>query len=99
MRTTRVESWTHLQECLFEGSYNVVLDRYRAPFVYRGLTDASFDLRTSLIQLGGDFAKLERHLLRNFRKYAHREGRDKADPPARLDLLALRRHALRHSAP
>jgi len=29
-------------------------------------------LETSLIRLGGDYAGLERHLLRNFRKYAHR---------------------------
>lgn len=65
------ESWQHLQECLFAGSWNEAIQRYRSPFVFRGLPDASFDLSTSLMRLGGDYAGLEKHLLRNFRKYGH----------------------------
>jgi hypothetical protein len=37
------------------------------------MTDVRHDLKTSLIRLGGDIRTLERHLLRNFRKYAHRD--------------------------
>lgn len=37
------------------------------------MTDASQQLVTSLMRLGGNYADMEPHLLRNFRKYAHRE--------------------------
>lgn len=39
---------------------------------FRGLSDVSYRLETTLIRLGGDYAPLERHLLRNFKKYAHK---------------------------
>lgn len=38
-----------------------------------GLGDVSHPLTTTLIRLGGGGAALEKHLLRNFRKYAHRD--------------------------
>ncbi|HKI75384.1 MAG TPA: FRG domain-containing protein, partial [Pseudomonadales bacterium] len=65
------ESWNHLQDLLFEGSWNAEINRHRAPFAYRGVTDAKAELDTSLMRLGGPYAELEKHLLRNFRKYAH----------------------------
>src|SRR5438045_3359539 len=37
------------------------------------MTDAEDDLTTTLFRLGGPFARSETHLLRNFRKYAHRD--------------------------
>ena len=37
------------------------------------LSDTSHRLETTLIRLGGNFEDLERHLLRNLRKYAHRD--------------------------
>lgn len=73
MDEIRVETWNELQETLFAGSWNAQLGRYRSPFAFRGLSDAKHDLQTSLIRLGGNFATLERHLLRNFQKYAHRD--------------------------
>jgi hypothetical protein len=65
-----IESWGHLQEELFKGSWNDMISRYRSPFVFRGLSDKSYMLKTSLIRLGGPYWQLEKHLLRNFRKYA-----------------------------
>lgn len=67
-----VKSWAHLQEVLFHDTWDAGLQRYRSSYVYRGLNDVNYSLETSLMRLGGDYAKLERHLLRNFRKYAHR---------------------------
>lgn len=67
------ENWSHLQELLFERSWNERIGRFRSPCAFRGLSDAGYQLKTSLIRLGGDFPKLERHLLRNFKKYAHRD--------------------------
>jgi len=67
-----VSSWDDLQSELFAHSWNAEIRRFRSRFAFRGLSDASYRLETSLIRLGGDYVKLERHLLRNFRKYAHR---------------------------
>ncbi len=64
------DSWAALQEELFRESWNESISRFRSPFVFRGLSDASYRLLTSLIRLGGPYPTLERHLLRNFRKYA-----------------------------
>jgi hypothetical protein len=65
----RVNNWSELQEEFFRGSWNATIQRFRSPFVFRGLSDSAYRLETSLIRLGGPFASLERHLLRNFRKY------------------------------
>lgn len=59
-----------MQDELFRGSWNDTIQRYRSPFVFRGLSDKEYHLETSLMRLGGDYWQLERHLLRNFRKYA-----------------------------
>jgi len=66
----RAEGWAHLHELLYEGSWNERLGIFRSDLAYRGRADAAEDLSTSLMRLGGDPADLERHLVRNFRKYA-----------------------------
>ncbi len=68
-----VRSWQHLIERLYANSWNADIDRFRSPFAFRGITDAKWSLVTSAQRLGGNVALLERHLLRNFRKYAHRD--------------------------
>ena len=72
METLVVNSWDDLQSELFADSWNQDLRRSRSRFAFRGLSDFSYRLETTLIRLGGKFAELERHLLRNFKKYAHR---------------------------
>ncbi|HUG80215.1 MAG TPA: FRG domain-containing protein [Bryobacterales bacterium] len=69
----RVSSWTDLVEQLYHGSWDARIERYRSNYAFRGLSIAAYDMKTSLIRMGGDFVPLERHLLRNFRKYAHRD--------------------------
>jgi hypothetical protein len=66
------ESWTHLHELLFADSWHEQLQRFRSDFAFRGDGDSRNDLTTSLMRLGGDYVSVETHLLRNFRKYAHR---------------------------
>lgn len=70
MSDVTVTTWSQLQDELFHGSWNNAIDRYRSSFVFRGLSDKSYPLETSLMRLGGPYWQLERHLLRNFRKYA-----------------------------
>src|SRR5436309_2559882 len=56
-----------------EGSWHRELGRYRSDFAFRGEAAAGPELVTSLTRLGGDYAGVEQHLLRNFRRYARRE--------------------------
>ena len=70
MEQIRIDSWIELQEQLFADSWNAELHRHRSNYAFRGRGDAADSLVTSLLKLGGDAAELERHLLRNFRKYA-----------------------------
>ena len=72
MKTTRVGSWGELQDRLFEDSWNPELGRFRSRYAFRGLSDARYRLETTLIRLRGKYVDLERHLLRNFSKYARR---------------------------
>jgi hypothetical protein len=66
-----VNSWEQLQTALFHNSWDDRINRFRSPYIYRGLWNKNYDLKTSLMRLGGAYEKLEHHLLRNFRKYAH----------------------------
>lgn len=72
MEVITVHSWDELQQQLFADSWNEKIGRFRSRFAFRGLSSADYRLETTLMRLGGDYVKLERHLLRNFRKYAHR---------------------------
>jgi hypothetical protein len=73
MDDIRVASWGELQERLYEESWHEDLRRFRSNLAFRGAAGATEDLTTTLIRLGGDYAELEGHLLRNFRKYAQRD--------------------------
>jgi hypothetical protein len=57
--------------------------------VYRGEASTDGELVTSLQRLGGSYSSVERHLLRDFRKYA-----DRSDVPAdsTWHWLALAKH-------
>jgi hypothetical protein len=90
-----VESWTDLQEKLFLHEPNNHLERFRSPYVFRGLTNASYPLTTSLLRLNQCWTvdrgleKIEERLLVWFRMFApqHTESR-----LAYWDLLFLAQH-------
>jgi len=65
----RISSWSELHDRLYESSWREPLGRFRSSFAFRGVSQADYDLKSSLARMGrvGD---LERHMLRNFRKYA-----------------------------
>ena len=67
------KSWTDLQELLFEDALDPRLNRFRSQYAFRGHQHANYNLATSLARLGGDFAGMERHIFRNFKKYAHQD--------------------------
>jgi len=70
MSDVTIQSWTELQEALFENSYQSAISRFRSNFVFRGAPRVTHGLETSL-QTGG-LESHERHLLTSFRKYALR---------------------------
>jgi hypothetical protein len=85
----RIESWNELQDELYADAWQPELNRFRSPFAFRGTNGVEQSLETSLARLGGDFVKLERHLLRNFRKYARR---DSVEHDTLWNWLALAKH-------
>jgi hypothetical protein len=89
MSELRASSWAELQELLYEGSWQPALRRHRSHLAFRGAPSDENALRTSLSRLGGDFAELEGHLLRNFRKYARRQA---AVDDSSWSWLALAQH-------
>jgi FRG domain-containing protein len=89
MDEIRVQSWAELHERLFDDSWNEALGRYRSDFAFRGRWDAAENLVSSLTKHGGDSPTLERHLLRNFRKYA---ASDAVSVDSPWNWLALAQH-------
>lgn len=65
-------SWRHLDDLLFEGAWDPRLRRFRSRFAFRGDSRRGRSLVTGLMRAGGDLEAKERHLVRNFRKYARR---------------------------
>jgi len=72
MNEMRATSWNQLQDWLFEDAWDMQIGRYRSRYAFRGISNIAYPLENTLIRLGGDYIALERHLLRAFRKYAHR---------------------------
>ena len=69
-------SWTDLIEQLYAGSWMESLQRFRSPYVFRGMSRTNFELRSALLRLARtseEARRLEPHLLRSFRKYAQAE--------------------------
>jgi FRG domain-containing protein len=89
MEDILVSSWDELTERLYEESWKEPLGRFRSSFAFRGMSEASHDLRTSLSRLAEAGERLEGHLLRNFRKYARR---DAVPDDSMWNWLALAQH-------
>jgi hypothetical protein len=88
MRQRTVDSWQELHELLFADTWNEDLGVFRSSYAYRGCSDATADLDSGLLRLGGD-SELERQLMRAFRKYA---AQDAVPHDTDWDWLALGQH-------
>jgi hypothetical protein len=67
-----ISSWRELDDALGDRSWVRNKERAHPATVFRGLGRATYRNVHGLARLEGDFAALEPHLLRSFRKYAHR---------------------------
>jgi FRG domain-containing protein len=88
MAITTVSSWRELDDAVSQASMPQGARHAHSTLVFRGLARTDYSHVSSLARLQGDYASLERHLIRNFRKYAHR----RAPGPAMWDWLALGQH-------
>ena len=74
IRTVRIQSVDALMPLLTEQEYRKDLDRYRSPYLYRGMPSSGFKMTTSLSRNCKQLQKtLEPAILQNFSKYAVRE--------------------------
>lgn len=71
---TTARSWRDVEDWLDDSDWAQHPDAPRPTLVYRGMSSASLTLATSLERRGLGFARRERHLFRNWRKYAFRHG-------------------------
>src|ERR1700710_798543 len=91
MDLTTVTSWRELDDAISDRAGGGHPQPARSTVVFRGLARADYRNVTSLARLEGDYPSLERHLLRNFRKYAYQ----RAPGPTTWDWLARRqRHGV-----
>ena len=88
MPISTVHSWHELDEAIADTSWCRHPERVHSTLVWRGLARSSYSNVSSLARLSEDFPQLERHLVRNFRKYAHRE----QPGPTTWDWLSLAQH-------
>ncbi|WP_205695570.1 FRG domain-containing protein [Conexibacter sp. SYSU D00693] len=88
MPTSTVASWRELDDAITRASRPSSPRHAHSTLVFRGLARTNYSHVSSLARLEGDYAALERHLVRNFRKYAHRH----TPGPTMWDWLALGQH-------
>jgi FRG domain len=83
-----VSSWRELDDAIGEAGRGDGPGHAHSTLVFRGLARSAYSHMSGLARLKGDYAALESHLIRNFRKYAHRQ----APGPTIWDWLALGQH-------
>jgi len=88
MAVQTIGSWRELDDAIADPGIGTHEHRVHSTLVFRGLARSSYKNVSSLARLSGDYPKLERHLIRNFRKYAHRE----APGPTQWDWMSLAQH-------
>ncbi len=89
MHAEEIRSWREFDDAVAGANREGPrADRVHSSLVFRGLARSSYSNRHSLARLGEDYHGLERHLIRNFRKYAHRE----RPGPTVWDWLSLAQH-------
>jgi hypothetical protein len=88
MQMQTIGSWRELDDAIQDPGIGHHEHRVHSTLVFRGLARSSYSNVSSLARLRGEFHRLERHLIRNFRKYAHRE----RPGPTMWDWLSLAQH-------
>lgn len=72
-----INNWNELNDQLFKDTYNNNMNRFRSTFAYRGVAEKEYSLKNGLSRLGTPYKNMEKNLLKQFKKYAHRNIVDK----------------------
>lgn len=72
MNEITIKDWNDLNDVLFKDTWNKDIKRHRSTFAYRGVSDKNFKLSNGLSRIG-DYKSLEKNLIKQFKKYAHRD--------------------------
>jgi FRG domain-containing protein len=67
--TFEAKNWIDLHKYLFN-DYEKDKDRFRSRYAYRGISDCTYGLETSLQRIGRKPSEVEEHVIRNFQKYS-----------------------------
>jgi hypothetical protein len=73
MSTETIDSWHDFDQAVASANSAARGDHAHSSLVFRGLAPSTYANVSSLARLREDSSGPERHLIRNFRKYAHRE--------------------------
>jgi hypothetical protein len=65
-----IKSWPQLVDEVYHDAWKHQLGRFRSDYAFRGLSDCTYQLKSSFLRNCGERPELEYHILRNFRKYA-----------------------------
>jgi len=65
-----IQSWSQLVDEVYRDAWKQQMGRFRSDYAFRGLSDCSYQLKSSFLRNCGERPELEYHILRNFRKYA-----------------------------
>ncbi|EOL44577.1 FRG domain-containing protein [Enterococcus caccae] len=84
-----IKNWTEFTNEVFRDCYDKRIDRDRSSYVFRGATSSNYGLEPSLNVKCGHELSLEESLIRNFKKYASLEIRDKNNI---WEILTLAQH-------
>jgi hypothetical protein len=66
-----VTSWSHFLDLGFRDAWRDDIARHRSPYFFRGMSDSSFRLVTSLMRVGSHFPTVEEKIVKAFEKYAN----------------------------
>jgi hypothetical protein len=72
MAEKRVLNWSQLNEALFGDTWNPTIKRFRSNFAYRGINRSDYPISNGLMRLGPPYPNMERNLIKQFKKYAHK---------------------------
>ncbi len=76
MKEVVIKSFEDLQDIVFKDCYDKKINRYRNDYVYRGVSDGSYPLITTLNRECSHNLELEDHIIRSFKKYGYDELKD-----------------------
>ncbi len=65
------KDWNEVYDALFHDTFNPRTHRFKSRYAYRGVSSKDYKMTTSLMRTGPEFKHVEKHLVRQFTKYAY----------------------------